>query len=41
MEKVNLGEKLARFADHWSPKVVGEQVKFAGASVAAPARLRR
>ncbi len=24
MEKVNLGEKLALFADHWSPKVVGE-----------------
>ncbi len=22
MEKVNLGEKLALFADHWSPKVV-------------------
>ena len=37
MEKVNLGEKLALFADHWSPKVVGELngqhvklVKFAG-----------
>ena len=32
-EKVNLGEKLAQFADHWSPKVVGElngqQVKLA------------
>jgi mannose-6-phosphate isomerase-like protein (cupin superfamily) len=24
MEKVNLGEKLALFADHWNPKVVGE-----------------
>ena len=24
MEKVNLAEKLARFQDHWSPKVVGE-----------------
>ncbi len=24
MEKVNLGEKLALFGDHWSPKVVGE-----------------
>ena len=24
MEKVNLREKLALFADHWSPKVVGE-----------------
>jgi mannose-6-phosphate isomerase-like protein (cupin superfamily) len=23
-EKVNLREKLARFSDHWSPKVVGE-----------------
>ena len=33
MEKVNLREKLARFAEHWSPKVVGElngqQVKLA------------
>ncbi len=36
-EKVNLGEKLALFADHWSPKVVGELngqhvklVKFVG-----------
>jgi mannose-6-phosphate isomerase-like protein (cupin superfamily) len=36
-EKVNLHEKLARFADQWSPKVVGELhgqqvklVKFAG-----------
>jgi len=24
MEKVNLGEKLALFSDHWSPKIVGE-----------------
>ncbi len=24
MEKVNLAEKLSLFADHWSPKVVGE-----------------
>lgn len=24
MNKVNLQEKFARFADHWSPKVVGE-----------------
>lgn len=24
MDKVNLQEKLASFADHWSPKVVGE-----------------
>ena len=23
-EKVNLGEKLALFEEHWSPKVVGE-----------------
>lgn len=37
MEKVNLGEKLALFADHWRPKVVGELngqhvklVKFVG-----------
>ena len=37
MEKVNLGEKLTLFADHWSPKVVGELngqhvklVKFVG-----------
>ena len=37
MEKVNLGEKLAQFADHWCPKVVGELngqqvklVKFVG-----------
>jgi mannose-6-phosphate isomerase-like protein (cupin superfamily) len=37
MDKVNLGEKLARFREHWSPKVVGELngqlvklVKFAG-----------
>ena len=37
MEKVNLAEKLALFADHWSPKVVGELngqhvklVKFVG-----------
>ena len=37
MDKVNLGEKFARFSDHWSPKVVAELngqevklVKFAG-----------
>jgi mannose-6-phosphate isomerase-like protein (cupin superfamily) len=24
MEKVNLDEKLALFADHWSPKIVGQ-----------------
>ena len=24
MDKVNLRQKLASFADHWSPKVVGE-----------------
>ena len=24
MDKVNLAEKLARFGDHWSPRVVGE-----------------
>ena len=24
MEKVNLRDKLALFADHWSPKIVGE-----------------
>jgi mannose-6-phosphate isomerase-like protein (cupin superfamily) len=24
MDKVNLREKLALFADHWSPKIVGE-----------------
>ena len=37
MEKVNLAEKFACFADHWSPKVVGDLngqqvklVKFAG-----------
>jgi len=24
MEKVNLAAKLARFSDHWSPKIVGE-----------------
>jgi mannose-6-phosphate isomerase-like protein (cupin superfamily) len=33
MEKVNLREKLARFSEHWSPKIVGElngqQVKLA------------
>lgn len=23
-EKVNLREKLARFSDHWNPKIVGE-----------------
>ena len=40
MEKVNLRNKLALFADHWSPKVVGELncqqvklVKFRGAFV--------
>ncbi len=37
IDKVNLEEKFGRFADHWSPKVVGELngqhvklVKFAG-----------
>ncbi|MFO0850954.1 MAG: cupin domain-containing protein [Gemmataceae bacterium] len=37
MEKVNLRDKLARFSDHWSPKVVGDLngqqvklVKFVG-----------
>lgn len=33
MDKVNLAEKFSRFAEHWSPKVVGElngqQVKLA------------
>ena len=24
LEKVNLGEKFARFADYWNPRVVGE-----------------
>src|SRR6266850_2612157 len=24
MQKVNLREKLARFSDHWKPKIVGE-----------------
>src|ERR1700679_1015425 len=24
MEKVNIGEKLALFSDHWNPKIVGE-----------------
>lgn len=24
MDKVNLGEKLQLFSDHWSPKIVGE-----------------
>jgi len=24
VEKINLGEKLARFSDHWSPKIVAE-----------------
>lgn len=24
MDKVNLAEKLARFSEHWTPKVVGE-----------------
>ena len=24
MEKVNLHEKLARFSDHWRPRIVGE-----------------
>ena len=40
MEKVNLAEKFALFAEHWSPKVVGELngqqvklVKFQGAFV--------
>ena len=33
MQKVNLSDKLSRFTDHWSPKIVGElngqQVKLA------------
>ena len=33
MEKINLKQKLSLFADHWSPKIVGElneqQVKLA------------
>jgi mannose-6-phosphate isomerase-like protein (cupin superfamily) len=33
MDKVNLSDKLARFTDHWQPKIVGElngqQVKVA------------
>jgi mannose-6-phosphate isomerase-like protein (cupin superfamily) len=33
MDKVNLSDKLSRFTDHWSPKIVGElngqQVKLA------------
>ena len=33
METINLSEKLSRFTDHWSPKIVGElngqQVKLA------------
>ena len=33
MQKVNLGEKLALFSDHWNPRIVGElngqQVKLA------------
>jgi len=40
MDKVNLADKFARFADHWSPKVVAELngqhvkvVKFQGAFV--------
>ncbi len=24
MEKVNIGEKLASFSDHWNPRIVGE-----------------
>ncbi|HEX4611068.1 MAG TPA: hypothetical protein VH092_22955 [Urbifossiella sp.] len=37
MEKVNLGVKLARYTDHWRPRVAGEPngqhvrlVKFVG-----------
>ena len=37
MDKVNLAEKFSRFADHWSPKIIGEvndcyvkAVKFKG-----------
>jgi mannose-6-phosphate isomerase-like protein (cupin superfamily) len=37
MEKINLGDKLALFADHWNPRVAGELngqqvklVKFSG-----------
>jgi mannose-6-phosphate isomerase-like protein (cupin superfamily) len=40
MEKVNIPEKLALFADHWNPRIVGELngqhvklVKFQGAFV--------
>ncbi|HMF08432.1 MAG TPA: cupin domain-containing protein [Thermoanaerobaculia bacterium] len=40
MDKVNLADKLARFSEHWSPKIVGELngqlvklVKFRGAFV--------
>jgi mannose-6-phosphate isomerase-like protein (cupin superfamily) len=33
MEKVNLADKLSRFSEHWSPRIVGElngqQVKLA------------
>jgi len=33
MHKINLSEKLSRFTDHWSPKIIGElngqQVKLA------------
>lgn len=39
-EKVNLGEKLGQFSEHWSPKIVGELngqavklVKFKGSFV--------
>tara|TARA_B100000949_G_C14225613_1_gene426559 strand:- start:303 stop:419 length:117 start_codon:yes stop_codon:yes gene_type:complete len=24
MEKINLKEKLSKFSDHWSPKVIAE-----------------
>ena len=28
IEKINLAEKFTRFADHWSPKIVGEVNDF-------------
>ncbi|MCP4439209.1 MAG: cupin domain-containing protein [Aureispira sp.] len=24
LKKINIGEKLSRFSDHWNPKIVGE-----------------
>ncbi len=33
MDKINIDEKLSRFSDHWSPKIIGElngqQIKLA------------